>query len=68
MKITEEQFERTKNALPVRREDARLSNLQAHNVLLHETGPRPDMDASGGELPRRFPRGHTHRYGDVIFP
>jgi hypothetical protein len=65
MEITEEQFERTKNALPVRRENARLSNLQAHNALLHETG---HGCKGGGELPRRFPRGHTHLYADVIFP
>jgi hypothetical protein len=34
MEITEEQFERTKNALPVRRGNVSLSNLQALNALL----------------------------------
>jgi hypothetical protein len=68
MEITEEQFERTKNALPVRSENARLSNLQAHNVLLHETGPRPDMDASGGELPTFFPEGTRIAMGMSFSP
>lgn len=64
IEFTEEQFERSKNTLPVRQGNVSLSNLQAFNVLLYETG----YGCNWRELPRRFLRWHAHLLADVILP
>ena len=55
MEITEEQYERIKDALPVQRGNVRLSNLQVLNAVLYVT----EQGCKWRGLPRRFGRWHT---------
>ena len=55
MEITEEQYERIKDALPVQRGNVRLSNLQVLNAVLYVT----EQGCKWRGLPKRFGRWHT---------
>ena len=55
MEITEEQYERIKDALPVQRGNVRLSNLQMLNAVLYVT----EQGCKWRGLPKRFGRWHT---------
>jgi transposase len=55
MEITEEQYERIKDALPVPRGNARLSNLQVLNAVLYVA----EQGCKWRGLPKRFGRWHT---------
>src|SRR3981189_3906115 len=55
MEITEAQYERIKDALPVQRGNVRLSNLQVLNEVLYVA----EQGCKWRGLPRRFGRWHT---------
>src|ERR1700688_4601038 len=55
MEITEEQYERIKDALPVQRGNVRLSNLQVLNAVLYVA----EQGCKWRGLPKRFGRWHT---------
>ena len=55
MEITEEQYERIKDALPVQRGNVRLSNLQVLNAVLYVT----EQGCKWRGLPKRFGKWHT---------
>ncbi|WP_158792908.1 IS5 family transposase [Granulicella sp. L60] len=55
MEITEEQYERIKDALPVQRGNVRLSNLQVPNAVLYVA----EQGCKWRGLPKRFGRWHT---------
>jgi transposase len=52
MEITEEQYERIKDALPVQRGNVRLSNLQVLNAVLYVA----EQGCKWRGLPKRFGR------------
>jgi transposase len=53
MEITEEQYARIKDRLPVQRGNVKLTNLQVLNAILYEQG------CKWRGLPKRFGRWHT---------
>src|SRR5438094_10285872 len=55
MEITEQQYERIKDALPVQRGNVRLSNLQVLNAILYVA----EQGWKWRGLPKRFGRWHT---------
>src|SRR5277367_3937970 len=55
MEITEAQYERIKDALPVPRGNVRLSNLQVLNAVLYVA----EQGCKWRGLPKRFGRWHT---------
>src|SRR6266700_5355894 len=55
MEITEAQYERIKDALPVQRGNVRLSNLQVLNAILYVA----EQGCKWRGLPRRFGNWHT---------
>ena len=55
MEITEEHYERIKDALPVQRGNVRLSNLQVLNAVLYVA----EQGCKWRGLPKRFGRWHT---------
>jgi transposase len=55
MEITEAQYERIKDALPVQRGNVSLSNLQVLNAVLYVT----EQGCKWRGLPKRFGRWHT---------
>src|ERR1700761_2164511 len=55
MEITDEQYERIKDALPVQRGNVRLSNLQVLNAVLYVA----EQGCKWRGLPKRFGRWHT---------
>ena len=55
MEITEEQFARIKNGLPVQRGNVSLTNLQVLNAILYVA----EQGCKWRGLPRRFGRWHT---------
>ena len=55
MEITEAQYERIKEALPVQRGNVRLSNLQVLNAVLYVA----EQGCKWRGLPKRFGRWHT---------
>ena len=55
MEITEAQYERIKDALPVQRGNVRLSNLQVLNAVLYVA----EQGCKWRGLPKRFGRWHT---------
>ena len=55
MEITEQQYERIKDALPVQRGNVRLSNLQVLNAVLYVA----EQGCKWRGLPKRFGRWHT---------
>ena len=55
MEITEEQYERIKDSLPVQRGNVSLSNLQVLNAILYVT----EQGCKWRGLPKRFGRWHT---------
>src|SRR5271156_1818282 len=55
MEITEAQYERIKDALPVQRGIVRLSNLQVLNAVLYVA----EQGCKWRGLPKRFGRWHT---------
>jgi transposase len=55
MEITEEQYERIKDSLPVQRGNVSLSNLQILNAILYVT----EQGCKWRGLPKRFGRWHT---------
>ena len=55
MEITEAQYERIKDALPVQRGNVRLSNLQMLNAVLYVA----EQGCKWRGLPKRFGRWHT---------
>ena len=55
MEITEEQYERIKDGLPVQRGNVRLSNLQVLNAVLYVA----EQGCKWRGLPKRFGRWHT---------
>jgi transposase len=55
MEITEEQYERIKDALPVQRGNVRLSNLRVLNAVLYVA----EQGCKWRGLPKRFGRWHT---------
>ncbi len=55
MEITESQYERIKDALPVQRGNVRLSNLQVLNAVLYVA----EQGCKWRGLPKRFGRWHT---------
>src|ERR1700752_2383330 len=55
MEITEEQYERIKDALQVQRGNVRLSNLQVLNAVLYVA----EQGCKWRGLPKRFGRWHT---------
>ena len=55
MEITEPQYERIKDALPVQRGNVRLSNLQVLNAVLFVA----EQGCKWRGLPKRFGRWHT---------
>lgn len=55
MEITEEQFERIKDSLPVQRGNVSLTNLQVLNAILYVT----EQGCKWRGLPKRFGRWHT---------
>src|SRR5438309_7201558 len=55
MEITEAQYERIKDALPVQRGNVRLSNLQVLNAILYVA----EHGCKWRGLPKRFGRWHT---------
>ena len=55
MELTEAQYERIKDALPVQRGNVRLSNLQVLNALLYVA----EQGCKWRGLPARFGRWHT---------
>ena len=54
MEITEEQYARIKDSLPVQRGDVSLSNLQFLNAVLYVA----EHGCNWWELPKRFGNGH----------
>ena len=55
MEITEAQYERIKDSLPVQRGNVRLSNLQVLNAVLYVA----EQGCKWRGLPKRFGRWHT---------
>jgi transposase len=55
MEITEEQYVRIKDSLPIQRGNVRLSNLQVLNAILYVA----EQGCKWRELPKRFGRWHT---------
>ena len=55
MELTEAQYERIKDALPVQRGNVRLSNLQVLNAVLYVA----EQGCKWRGLPKRFGRSHT---------
>jgi transposase len=55
MELTQAQFERVKDALPVQRGNVRLSNLQVLNAVLYVA----EQGCKWRGLPKRFGRWHT---------
>ena len=55
MEITEAQYERIKDALPVQRGNVRLNNLQVLNAVLYVA----EQGCKWRGLPKRFGRWHT---------
>jgi transposase len=55
MEITEEQYVRIKDSLPVQRGNVRLSNLQVLNAILYVA----EQGCKWRGLPKRFGRWHT---------
>ena len=55
MEITQEQYERIKDSLPVQRGNVRLSNLQVLNAILYVA----EQGCKWRGLPKRFGRWHT---------
>ena len=55
MEITDAQYERIKDALPVQRGNVRLSNLQVLNAVLYVA----EQGCKWRGLPKRFGRWHT---------
>jgi len=55
MELTEAQYERIKSALPVRRGNVSLSNLQVLNAVLYVA----EQGCKWRGLPKRFGRWHT---------
>ena len=55
MEITEEQYARIKNSLPVQRGNVRLMNLQVINAILYVA----EQGCKWRGLPKRFGRWHT---------
>ena len=55
MEITEEQYGRIKNSLPVQRGNVRLNNLQVLNAILYVA----EQGCKWRGLPKRFGRWHT---------
>ena len=55
MELTEAQYERIKDALPVQRGNVRLSNLQVLNAVLYVA----EQGCKWRGLPKRFGRWHT---------
>src|ERR1035438_8944924 len=55
MEITEAQYERIKDALPVQRGNVRLSNLQVLNAVLYVA----EQGCKWRGVPKRFGRWHT---------
>lgn len=55
MEITEEQYARIKDSLPVQRGNVRLSNLQVLNAILYVA----EQGCKWRGLPKRFGRWHT---------
>ena len=55
MEITEEQYERIKDSLPLQRGNVSLSNLQVLNAILYVT----EQGCKWRGLPKRFGRWHT---------
>jgi transposase len=55
MEITEEQYERIKDSLPVQRGNVTLSNLQVLNAVLYVT----EHGCKWRGLPKRFGKWHT---------
>ena len=55
MEITEEQFARIKNGLPVQRGNVSLTNMQVLNAILYVA----EQGCKWRGLPRRFGRWHT---------
>jgi len=55
MEITEEQFARIKDSLPVQRGNVRLTNLQVLNAILYVA----EQGCKWRGLPKRFGRWHT---------
>jgi transposase len=55
MELTEGQYERIKDALPVQRGNVRLSNLQVLNAVLYVA----EQGCKWRGLPKRFGRWHT---------
>jgi transposase len=55
MEITEEQYERIKDSLPLQRGNVTLSNLQVLNAILYVT----EQGCKWRGLPKRFGRWHT---------
>lgn len=55
MEITEEQFARIKDSLPVQRGNVSLTNLQVLNAILYVA----EQGCKWRGLPRRFGRWHT---------
>jgi transposase len=55
MEITEEQYERIKDSLPLQRGNVRLANLQVLNAILYVA----EQGCKWRGLPKRFGRWHT---------
>ena len=55
MEITEEQYARIKDSLPVQRGNVRLTNLQVLNAILYVA----EQGCKWRGLPKRFGRWHT---------
>ena len=55
MEITEEQYERIKGSLPVKRGNVSLTNLQVLNAILYVA----EQGCKWRGLPKRFGRWHT---------
>jgi transposase len=55
MEITEEQYARIKDSLPIQRGNVRLSNLQVLNAILYVA----EQGCKWRGLPKRFGRWHT---------
>ena len=55
MEITEEQYERIKDSLPLQRGNVSLTNLQVLNAILYVT----EQGCKWRGLPKRFGRWHT---------
>ena len=55
MEITEQQYERIKDSLPVQRGNVRLTNLQVLNAILYVA----EQGCKWRGLPKRFGRWHT---------